>query len=95
MIRATCARLRQIDINQARLGPSAAPRNPTRGGQNLTNRHIRLARSVRGKEYFAGEAGELKETSQTAAASDADTKKFYGLTIPVKPRPPAADGTCL
>lgn len=74
-------------------------KRPTRGGQNLTNRHRRLENSLRGKEARLREIDILSSPSSVAQSSSTvrkhTSKTFRGFVVPEEPKPPAADGTSL
>ncbi|KAG7086905.1 hypothetical protein E1B28_002823 [Marasmius oreades] len=74
-------------------------RNPQRGGQNLSNRHVRLEQSLIGKTSLENRAEELRNlTSTVAGTSDKPangTQRFRGLVIPVKPQEPSSDECCM
>ncbi|KAF8590736.1 hypothetical protein K439DRAFT_1160535 [Ramaria rubella] len=78
-----------------------------RGGQNLTNRDIRLSKSIRQKQAFSRvglpEAhaldpsftrGELVTPREDITLAPR-VKTFRGMTIPDKPRPPESDECCM
>ncbi|TFK31747.1 oxidoreductase-like protein [Crucibulum laeve] len=77
---------------------------PNRGGRNLTDRYIRLEKSLRGKEALAKEIDELELTNKkattftSATAADASTRTrnmFRGFYIPEEPKEPEADECCM
>ncbi|KAL4250379.1 Oxidoreductase-like domain-containing protein, partial [Pleurotus pulmonarius] len=77
-------------------------KRPTRGGQNLSLRYVRLERSLRGKEGFQKELNELVWASEAQSRPPASTKPsgdgsfmFRGFFVPEKPRPPEADECCM
>lgn len=75
---------------------STAPsiKHPNRGGQNLSERHARLARMVRGKGYFSAEIDDKLSAADSASstAKKYREKTFRGLVIPQEPREPQSDG---
>jgi hypothetical protein len=79
-----------------RLSTSAIDRlkNPTRGGQNLSERYRQLERSLRGKEALSYAIDNLTTTPSpgTTRSRKRAVEMFQGLVVPVKPRPPEADG---
>jgi len=82
-----------------------------RGGQNLTNRYDRLAKSIRQKEAFrrvgepetfALDPSSMKDESIAATSSSPASltsrpkvRTFRGLTIPKKPSTPEPDECCM
>uniref|UniRef100_A0A0W0FLV6 Oxidoreductase-like domain-containing protein n=1 Tax=Moniliophthora roreri TaxID=221103 RepID=A0A0W0FLV6_MONRR len=72
------------------------PTQVARGGQNLTNRYVRLEKSLRGKKTLESDVRELQQhvpTSNTAPKNTLET--FRGVVIPVKPKEPASDECCM
>ena len=81
------------------------PRRPARGGQNLSERYVRLEKSLRQK---GARSSELEQIQQQPSPSQAATQTsgalkphqkplqyFRGFQIPEEPRPPADDGACI
>ena len=82
--------------------PVTRLKHPTRGGQNLSGRYVRLERALRGKEAYEKEIDELEEEEESTR-TEADVKGkgramgtapfvFHGYTIPEEPKPPGPDG---
>jgi len=74
-------------------------KRPSRGGQNFTDRYKRLEKSLRGKDAYASESDELRQSTLTgptsgnsSPGSPSSSVLFHGLTIPDKPQEPADDG---
>ncbi|KAF8908563.1 hypothetical protein CPB84DRAFT_1744195 [Gymnopilus junonius] len=76
-------------------------RKPARGGQNLSDRYIRLEKSVRQKEVFSNKLEQIQPSlAQVVSQSSAGGLKphqkplqfFHGFQIPEEPKPPADDG---
>ncbi|KAF5393769.1 hypothetical protein D9757_000262 [Collybiopsis confluens] len=67
-----------------------------RGGQNLTERYVRLEKNLRGRETLEAEYDHLKLSSMagpvpTSSATPTDST-FRGLIIPRQPKEPQSDG---
>ncbi|CAA7268846.1 unnamed protein product [Cyclocybe aegerita] len=80
---------------------SRPQRRPARDGQNLSDRYVRLEKSLRGKEMFSKELDDLAETNPPVPA-DLQPKKlakttntFHGFVVPEEPKPPADDECCM
>lgn len=71
-------------------------KRPNRGGQNLTERHKRLEKSLRGKESRLSKINDLPASSSPGAISTAKSKLsqrlFRGFVVPEVPKPPEPDG---
>lgn len=79
-------------------------RLPVRGGQNLTDRHERLAKSIRSKGALSRHIDELPATLTTDTAGELNLPRttigglgkqpevFMGLAVPQKPVPPSPEG---
>jgi len=65
----------------------------SRGGQNLSDRYLRLEKALRGKEAYVGRTKELSELATTPAPAVHVQETFHGFTVPQMPKPPADDGT--
>ena len=102
LARAAPCRLISSAVVPRRL-PTSTPswKEPARGGQNLTKRYERLEKSLRGKELYQQEIGDLVEEadpvrSVAAARKHRNTvKTFMGFVVPQEPKPPGPDGACL
>ncbi|KAL0564730.1 hypothetical protein V5O48_017308 [Marasmius crinis-equi] len=74
-------------------------RNPTRGGQNLSNRYARLELSLRGKTALESQKEEFERSTlagpATTASSTTNVQTFRGIVVPMKPREPASDECCM
>ncbi|KAK7463470.1 hypothetical protein VKT23_006819 [Stygiomarasmius scandens] len=77
-------------------------KRPSRGGQNFTDRYKRLEKSLRGKDAYASESDELRQSTLTgptsgnsSPGSPSSSVLFHGLTIPDKPQEPADDECCM
>ena len=100
--RAAPCRLIASAVASGRL-PSSTPswKEPARGGQDLARRYERLEKSLRGKELYQQEIGDLVEEadplqSVAVARKRRNTAKtFMGFVVPQEPRPPGPDGACL
>jgi hypothetical protein len=72
-------------------------KRPTRGGQNLTDRHRRLEKSLRGKEARLKQIDDLPRSLTSAQPSSVPKRPalntFQGFVIPEQPKPPEPDGT--
>lgn len=72
-------------------------KRPSRGGQNLSDRYIRLEKSLRGKEALSKDLGDLTRPSVAAGSvkpqGKAANNLFRGFEVPEEPRPPQDDGT--
>jgi hypothetical protein len=69
-------------------------KRPTRGGQNLTDRHRRLENSLRGKEARLKQIDHLTESSTVVkhpVRRSAST--FQDFVVPEEPKPPGPEGT--
>jgi len=71
-------------------------KKPTRGGQNLTDRHRRLERSLRGREARLKQIDDLSSASTVVQPPPTVRRPtlstFRGFVIPEKPKPPEPDG---
>ena len=69
-------------------------KRPSRGGQNLTDRYIRLEKSLRGKEaqIKRRDDAEVNVEPVIQPATNNTSKIFRGFIIPEKPKEPEADG---
>ena len=65
----------------------------SRGGQNLTDRYLRLEKALRGKEAYVEQTTELSELTTTPAPVVRVQENFHGFPVPQMPKPPADDGT--
>lgn len=73
-------------------------KNPSRGGQNLSERFLRLEKSLRGKGALLQDLDTPHALEGEVAARASSPKKvemFRGFTVPAKPRMPADDGELL
>ncbi|KIM86849.1 hypothetical protein PILCRDRAFT_289755, partial [Piloderma croceum F 1598] len=74
-------------------------KRPTRGGQNLTDRHRRLEKSLRGKEARLKQIDDLPRSSTFAQLSSVPKRPalntFQGFVIPEQPKPPEPDECCM
>ncbi|KAF8157100.1 hypothetical protein B0H34DRAFT_638026, partial [Crassisporium funariophilum] len=74
-------------------------RKPARGGQNLSDRYLRLERSLRGKEAISKELDEYEHIDPSVPAAAQSYGKpaqiFRGFEVPQEPRPPAHDECCM
>ncbi|KAF8951070.1 oxidoreductase-like protein [Flammula alnicola] len=78
-------------------------RKRSRGGQNLSDRYIRLEKSIRGKAALSKELEEFAESDSSAPASTQALLKstakpirlFHGFQVPEEPKPPADDECCM
>lgn len=86
-------------VSSASAQPSQrAQQQSQRGGQNLTERYVRLEKSLRGKEALEAKYGDLqrstlsgpKDAMSLSAGKAVDI--FRGIVIPEKPREPQSDG---
>ncbi|KAJ4478631.1 oxidoreductase-like protein [Lentinula edodes] len=83
------------------LPSSRARQHSQRGGQNLSERYIRLEKSLRGKEALEAEYENLHRSTLTGpsagknAVADNTDDTFRGLVIPEKPREPQSDECCM
>lgn len=75
---------------------------PSRGGQNLSDRYVRLEKSLRGKEARMKHIDESpvyptatkdKESLVPLVRRGPVLRTFKGLVIPERPKPPEEDGT--
>lgn len=63
------------------------------GGQNLTERYARLAKSVRGKDSYDAVWNPRQPLDMDVKGNCILLlKTFYGLNIPERPAPPASEG---
>jgi hypothetical protein len=72
-------------------------KRPARGGQNLTDRHRRLEKSLRGREAQLQQIEDLPGPS-AGVKSQSPLKRsslntFRGFVVPEQPKPPSPDGT--
>ncbi|KDR72488.1 hypothetical protein GALMADRAFT_252584 [Galerina marginata CBS 339.88] len=71
-------------------------RKPARGGQNLSDRYVRLENSLRGKEAFSKELKDLTHSGSSIPVARIGSKKavesFHGFEVPEEPKMPADDG---
>jgi hypothetical protein len=94
-------RFQNIPTSKRYLSSFEHRKKPSRGGQNLTERHKRLEKSLRGKEAYTSESDELKHSTLTGPSTgtggtiEPKIEFFHGLTIPHKPKEPADDGACI
>ena len=88
--------------------PMAAQKAGKRGGQDLTNRDLRLSKFIKQKQAFS-RAGKPKKQAvdppltkneplaqgggATHGPSKPSVKTFRGTAIPQKPKPPESDGS--
>ncbi|KII84561.1 hypothetical protein PLICRDRAFT_117598 [Plicaturopsis crispa FD-325 SS-3] len=80
-------------------------KHPSRGGQNLSDRYHRLAKSLRGKEAFSKKIQELPGSSTVPASGQVagdwkpqpqrEDTSFRGLLVPTQPKPPEPDECCM
>lgn len=65
-----------------------------RGGQNLSERYVRLEKSLRVKDSFLEDIERLRSDSEPESTllAPKSPDMFRGLVIPEAPRPPEADG---
>jgi len=69
-----------------------------RGGQNLTDRHLRLEKSLRGKEARSKQTNDLPNFStvvHSPSILQRPTLTFRGFVVPEEPRPPEPDECCM
>lgn len=72
-------------------------------GQNLSDRYLRLEKSLRGKKALPNELYGYSHNSSSVIQSDPSSKSsstkplqiFHGFEIPEEPKPPADDGMFL
>ena len=69
---------------------------PSRSGQNLSDRYIRLEKSLRAKEVYSK---ELEETGNSSVISTTyklgtNIEMFRGFELPEEPKPPGDSGEC-
>ncbi|KAF9254394.1 hypothetical protein L218DRAFT_968197 [Marasmius fiardii PR-910] len=74
--------------------------HPTRGGQNLSNRHVRLEQSLLGKNALEHQVEQLRRESTPNLADLSkptrnEKQTFRGLVIPMKPKEPSSDECCM
>ncbi|KIM42487.1 hypothetical protein M413DRAFT_70672 [Hebeloma cylindrosporum] len=73
-------------------------RKPSRSGQNLSDRYVRLERSLRAKESFSK---QLEETGNPSVRSTGRLKRgtniemFRGFELPEEPKPPGDSDCCM
>lgn len=70
-------------------------RKPARGGQNLSERYIRLEKSLRGKDSISQEIDGLIHPDSDSPKSKQNQKPvqlFHGFVVPEEQKPPADDG---
>lgn len=72
--------------------PIAAQKVGKRGGEDLTNRDLRLSKALRQRQGVRVETHVLPK-SERGLAQKPLAKTFRGLVIPQKPRPPESDGS--
>ncbi|KAF8814818.1 hypothetical protein BYT27DRAFT_7081618 [Phlegmacium glaucopus] len=71
------------------------------GGQNLSDRYLRLEKSLRGREALSKELAGYSQSSssiQSTPLSKSSSKPlqiFRGFEIPEEPKPPADDECCM
>src|ERR1700729_1476865 len=74
-------------------------KRPTRGGQNLTDRHRRLEKSLRGKQNRLKQIDDMPGSStvvqQLSSVRRPTLNTFRGFVIPEEPKPPEPDGMSL
>uniref|UniRef100_A0A8H7XP94 Oxidoreductase-like domain-containing protein n=1 Tax=Psilocybe cubensis TaxID=181762 RepID=A0A8H7XP94_PSICU len=73
-------------------------RKPARGGQNLSDRYIRLEKSLRGKDTISREIDGLVHPdpeSPRSRRSQDPVRLFHGYVVPEEPKPPADDECCM
>lgn len=71
-------------------------KRPTRGGQNLTDRHRRLEKSLRGKEARLKQIDLLTESSTVAKPPSllrGSISTFREFVVPEEPKPPGPEGS--
>lgn len=73
-----------------------------RGGQNLSDRYLRLEKSLRGREALSKELdGYLQSSSSISAVTQSNSRSskpiqvFHGFEIPEEPNPPGDDGVLI
>lgn len=67
------------------------------GGQNLSERYVRLAKSLKGKEHYTG-GFDVPSTSNSYGQHflKADSEAtFHGFVIPEAPREPSSEDCCM
>ncbi|KIK65557.1 hypothetical protein GYMLUDRAFT_159018 [Collybiopsis luxurians FD-317 M1] len=101
------SRSRDIHLTSRNLsshsGPSLrAKQLSRRGGQNLTERYVRLEKTLRGKEALEAEYGDLRRsasgsigTTSLSVTLEKATNTFKGLVIPQRPKEPQSDECCM
>jgi len=71
----------------------------TRGGQNLTDRHRRLEKSLRGREAQLKQIDDLSSPSTIEQppfrAKNQTSDIFRGFVVPEQPKPPTPDECCM
>ena len=91
----------QLDTNRRKL--SRYPRRQAGVGQNLSERYLRLEKSLRGREALSKEldgyshnSSSIPAVTQSNLLSKSSSSKplqvFRGFEIPEEPKPPADDG---
>ncbi|KAF9458398.1 oxidoreductase-like protein [Collybia nuda] len=73
-------------------------KNPSRGGRNLSERFLRLEKSLRGKGALLQDLDTPRVIEGEVAACSSSPKQvemFRGFRIPTKPRMPADDECCM
>ena len=89
----------RLDANRRRL--SRYPRQQGGVGQNLSDRYLRLEKSLRGREAFSKELDGYSHNSSSIpmvtqsnirSKSSKPVQMFHGFEIPEEPKPPADDG---
>ena len=90
----------RLDTNRRNL--SRYPRRQAGVGQNLSDRYLRLEKSLRGREALSKELAGYSQSSSSIPAvtqskplsksSSKPLQVFRGFEIPEEPKPPADDG---
>lgn len=97
---------RRLDTNRRKL--SRYPRQQLAGrvvGQNLSDRYLRLEKSLRERESLSKELDRYSSESipavtppqsnpRSKSSSSKPVQLFRGFEIPDEPKPPADDGVC-
>ncbi|KAJ3776197.1 oxidoreductase-like protein [Lentinula raphanica] len=79
-----------------------AKQHSWRGGQNLSERYVRLEKALRGKSTLESESEHLRQstpilgsTSRRPDTSDEEAFLSRGIVIPEKPKEPQSDECCM
>ena len=90
----------RLDTNRRNL--SRYPRRQAGAGQNLSDRYLRLEKSLRGRVVLSKELDGYSHNSSSIPAvtqpnplsksSSKSSQVFRGFEIPEEPKPPADDG---